>query len=423
MAFFQNFNWLPPFLFSALIGSWVFFFAAWLAGRGARVGAVRRAEDARRQLRDEISGVGAIMELLNDIHESSLEQSGPEGRPTLARLILEAACRIAKCQNGALFLIDKETGDLVLFAAKGSADKPAGRVRVGEGVAGLAAETGKTLSVDNIDTDGRFLDRPGVDRRFKSQTAVPLRIKNRVVGVAAVCAEPPHHVFEERNVRLLELLAGQAAITLENLESYENLQTFYIEMVETLARALELKENVVKEDLHYERSRTLAREISRELNLPESIVRHIEFASLINGIGKIAIDDAILRKPGKLTPEEYEQIKKHPEIGKRILAQVKFLSPVTSMVLYHQERWDGKGYPAGLKGEEIPLGSRIVAVINAYHAMISDRPYRKALSQAEAIEELKGGAGSQFDPKVVEAFVQVLRRVGRNAGGKTHPDA
>ena len=97
-----------------------------------------------------------------------------------------------------------------------------------------------------------------------------------------------------------------------------------------------------------------------------------------------------------------------------MIAGVEFLSPVTSMVLYHQERWDGKGYPAGLKGEEIPLGSRIVAVINAYQAMVSDRPYRKALAATEAFEELKHGAGSQFDPKVVDAFIKVLTKTKGN---------
>ena len=139
------------------------------------------------------------------------------------------------------------------------------------------------------------------------------------------------------------------------------------------------------------------------------MIRHIEYAALMHDIGKIGIDEAILHKPGKLTPEEREIIKKHPEIGNRIIAPVAFLSPVAPMVLYHQEWYDGQGYPDGLAGEEIPLGARIVAVIDAFDAMTSDRPYRKALSRDIAVGELNKGANTQFDPKVVNAFIEVLR--------------
>ena len=116
-----------------------------------------------------------------------------------------------------------------------------------------------------------------------------------------------------------------------------------------------------------------------------------------------------------VTPEEYEKIKKHPEIGQEMISKVRFLSPIASMIHYHQERWDGKGYPAGLKGEEIPLGARIVSAINAYRAMVSDRPYRPALAKGEAIRELRQGAGTQFDPKVVEAFIHILEKEKENS--------
>jgi HD-GYP domain-containing protein (c-di-GMP phosphodiesterase class II) len=138
------------------------------------------------------------------------------------------------------------------------------------------------------------------------------------------------------------------------------------------------------------------------------MIRHIEYAALMHDIGKIGIDENILHKPGKLTDEEREIIKKHPAIGNRIIAPVAFLSPVAPMVLYHQEWFNGQGYPEGLAGEEIPLGARIVAVIDAYDAITSDRPYRKALSKEIAIEELNKGAGVQFDPKVVKAFLSIL---------------
>jgi HD-GYP domain-containing protein (c-di-GMP phosphodiesterase class II) len=178
-------------------------------------------------------------------------------------------------------------------------------------------------------------------------------------------------------------------------------------MVQTLARAIDAKDSYTHD--HADRARYYARRIGVRLNLPEPMIRHIEYAALMHDIGKIGIDETILHKPGKLTNEEREIIKKHPAIGNRIIAPVAFLSPVAPMVLYHQEWFNGQGYPEGLSGEEIPLGARIVAVIDAYDAITSDRPYRRALPRDVAVAELKKGAGSQFDPKVVNAFLEVLQ--------------
>lgn len=153
-----------------------------------------------------------------------------------------------------------------------------------------------------------------------------------------------------------------------------------------------------------------AERLGNRLHLSPSKLEIVVIAALLHDIGKIGIDEAILLKPGKLTPEEYEQMKKHPIIGHQILAPVKYLGPVAQMVLYHQEWYDGRGYPEGLKGEEIPLGARIVAVLDAWDAMTSDRPYRKALGREIAIGELKKHAGTQFDPKVVETFLRLEAR-------------
>jgi HD-GYP domain-containing protein (c-di-GMP phosphodiesterase class II) len=160
------------------------------------------------------------------------------------------------------------------------------------------------------------------------------------------------------------------------------------------------------------RVRSLARGIARELNMPEEFIYFLEFAALMHDIGKIAVDEQILRKPGKLSAEEFEQVKKHPEIGYDILQRVSMLAPVAPMVLYHQEWYDGHGYPEGLSGEEIPLGARIVAVLDAWSAMTSPRPWRKALTTDESVKEIMKGSGTQFDPKVVQAFLTVVERQG-----------
>lgn len=416
------------FLAFLFLGTGFALFRYYLKSRRQESLAIKKFDEIKQQLQEQMSGIDSLVGLLGNVHELGLETSALEGQSAIAKMVLDFACQITQCSVGSFMLMDKETNELIIAAAKGISDRSVAntRLKLGEGIAGRVAETGKTVIVDNIDTDARFLKKKDIEYRSKSFIAVPVKVKNRVIGVLNVHAEEPYHPFREREGRLLNLLADQSAITIENWNLYNNLQNFYMEMIETLARILELKEKASPTRETHSQVRLYARQVAQKLNLPESIIKHIEFAALMHGIGKIGIDDAILRKPTKLTEAEYAQMKKHPEIGKEIIAPVKFLSPVTHMVLYHQERWDGKGYPAGLKGEEIPLGSRIVAVINAYQAMISDRPYRKALTRLETIEELRRGAGTQFDPKVVDAFIRVLEsekgnqsELGKNNDGKT----
>lgn len=185
----------------------------------------------------------------------------------------------------------------------------------------------------------------------------------------------------------------------------EDLKTLRLELVQTLARALEAKDLYTRG--HSERIRLMAGLTARELKLPEETILDVEYAALLHDIGKIAIDNSILLKPGRLTDEEYGQMKKHPAIGHEIIAPVSFLKNAALMVLHHQEWFNGRGYPKGLKGEAIPAGARIISVLDAWDAMTSDRPYRKALARETALGELKKGSGSQFDPKVVEAFLRI----------------
>jgi len=305
-------------------------------------------------------------------------------------------------------LLNHETNELAIAASRGLSQDVVllTRIKLGEGVAGRVAQSGKAIFVENIETDIRFLRSNQINYYSKSFISVPLRVKNRIVGVLNVNASESNHKFEERDVRLLTILADQAAITLENIELYDNLQNFYLEMVQTLARAIDAKDSYTHE--HADRARHFARMICGKLNLPEAMIRHIEYAALMHDIGKIGIDETILHKPGKLTQEERDVIKRHPSIGNRIIAPVAFLSPVAPMVLYHQEWFNGQGYPEGLAGEEIPLGARIVAVIDAFDAMTSDRPYRKALSREIGMSELKKCSGTQFDPRVVNVFLEIL---------------
>jgi HD-GYP domain-containing protein (c-di-GMP phosphodiesterase class II) len=240
-----------------------------------------------------------------------------------------------------------------------------------------------------------------------SVLAVPLVVGGELLGVYRFVrkgGEP----LNGRDGDLANMFLRHLSLALENKSMVANREKFYLELVQTLADILDSRD--ASSQGQTKRARRLARAIGQELEMPEEFIYYLEFAALMHDIGKIAIDEALLRKPGKLTEQEMEIVKKHPELGYKILAPVSMLAPVAPMVLYHQEWFNGKGYPEGLSGEEIPLGARIVAILDAWCAMTSARPWRPAMSKEEAIKEIVKGAGSQFDPRVVEAFLAVLDR-------------
>ena len=189
----------------------------------------------------------------------------------------------------------------------------------------------------------------------------------------------------------------------ENAEAYARLDETYLETVTALAAAMEAKDHYTADHAAALVSSALA--IGRRLGFTEEELRELNYAAVLHDIGKIGVPGQILNKPGPLSTEEFATMTRHSVIGEQIIARVEHLRPVARIVRSAHERWDGTGYPDGLAGEEIPLASRILLVCDAYDAMTSDRPYRKAMSEEAATEELRDGAGSQFDPGVVEVFV------------------
>jgi diguanylate cyclase (GGDEF)-like protein/putative nucleotidyltransferase with HDIG domain len=197
----------------------------------------------------------------------------------------------------------------------------------------------------------------------------------------------------------------------------EEMAALHLRTIEALALAIDAKDHTTHD--HLLRVRTYATEIAREMNLPPEEIEALKAAAMLHDIGKLAVPEHIINKPGRLTPEEFEKMRIHPIIGAEILARVKFPYPVVPIVRSHHEKWDGSGHPDGLKGEEIPIGSRILAAVDCLDALASDRQYRRALPLEKAMEHVASLAGKDFDPKVVEILQRRYLELERLARAQT----
>jgi putative nucleotidyltransferase with HDIG domain len=236
---------------------------------------------------------------------------------------------------------------------------------------------------------------------------VPLLVETRTWGLIELY-DTRARVFSGLERHLAELAAAQIGALLGGFEHEERAQRLYRETLASLSNALEAKDAVTSQ--HTEEVVRLAVAVAAELELDLELVRQIELGAVLHDIGKVRVPESILNKPGPLDEREWEVMKTHPEVGEHILRPIQSLQAILPIVRHHHERWDGAGYPDGLAGRGIPLGARIVAVCDAYRAMTEDRPYRAALTEAEARRQLEAGAGSQFDGDCVAAMLRALER-------------
>jgi putative nucleotidyltransferase with HDIG domain len=251
----------------------------------------------------------------------------------------------------------------------------------------------------------------GIREQGRPVVDLPLRVGDRTIGVFELAADKS---FGDEERRMMETLASQAAIAIENARLFDETQRTYYDTLRSLAGALEARDSYTQG--HSERVAKLSMRIAEKLGLPEQDRKEIYSAALLHDIGKIGVRDEVLLKPGRLTSAEMDIIRSHPIFGDAILGPLKFLGKVTGMVKHHHERWDGKGYPDGLKGEAIPLASRIVAVADSFDALTSDRPYRDRKTLGDTLRIFEEEIGKQFDPQVVEALFKVIGESG--SGGE-----
>jgi len=278
-------------------------------------------------------------------------------------------------------------------------------IRTGEGISGWVAMDGRSVLINDVSA---MEERPHGWKRLRSVLSVALTARGEVLGVITVANRLNKDGFSEADREFVEALAGGAAMSIHAAGLYSQLQHNYVDIVTSLATALESRDRYTKG--HSERVSWLASETAVRMGLAEDSVEFLRRAGRLHDIGKIGWTDVILSKNGPLTDKEWDQVRQHPVVGSRIVSAADLISGVAPLVVAHHERLDGSGYPKKLKGDDIPLGARIVAVADSYDAMRSERPYRAApKSERETRAELIRNANILYEPEVVEALLRTLR--------------
>ena len=263
----------------------------------------------------------------------------------------------------------------------------------------------KALLIPDIRTELEILASLGL-KNPKSLFVFPLLHGNNVAGLVLFSGEV-HFNIDESTLETISTIGIEVAVCLENADRYLELKNSYLEAVKSLASTIEAKEEFNKG--HSEIVSQLAVVVARKMGFPVEEVEIIKFAGFVHDIGKVTVSDNILSKKGKLLPSEMIKMQMHSTASMNIISKLKHEKSLLPMILYHHERFDGSGYPEGLSGERIPIGARILAVCDAYSAMVSPRPYRTEATPQEAIKELKRCSGRQFDPAVVDVFVKAYK--------------
>ncbi|MBN1939364.1 MAG: HD domain-containing protein [Candidatus Aminicenantes bacterium] len=238
-----------------------------------------------------------------------------------------------------------------------------------------------------------------------AEVVIPVFVKGELQGILFLGPKLSEEGYDRSDLNLLRTLADEAGIAFENAKLYGDVKRTYFETVQALAQAIEASDEYTRG--HSDRVTKIAVEIAKRLQLSRDKIDTLKFAGILHDIGKIGVIKEVLHKPGKLSDLEFSLIKLHPKLGEEIIKPVAFLDKIRPIIRHHHERFDGQGYPDGLAGEDIPLMSRIIAVADTFDAMTSHRPYRSALSREVALAEIKKCSGTQLDPKVVVAFLDL----------------
>jgi putative nucleotidyltransferase with HDIG domain len=335
--------------------------------------------------------------------------------------VMDSLIALMHAERGFLMLRDPN-GQLSVRIGRGldhiNLDEDA--FKVSKTIVRKVTDSGRPILTTNAQADPRFDAQMSVMAyQLRSILCAPLKVKNDLIGVLYVDNRAHSGIFQESDLVLISAFADQAAVAIENARLFENLKetNFQLEAANielgiayeaTLrgwVRALDYRDK--ETEGHTQRVTVLTQRLAQQMGIDRDMLEHITRGALLHDIGKMAISDEILRKKGPLTPEERAIMEKHPVFAYEMLSPIEFLRPAIDIPYCHHEKWDGTGYPRGLKGKDIPFAARIFPVIDVWDALTSDRPYRKALPHDEVRQRIRADSGKHFDPIVVEAFMEL----------------
>jgi response regulator RpfG family c-di-GMP phosphodiesterase len=317
----------------------------------------------------------------------------------LLKLIVDSTRNVLPAVGVSILLLDRTTGGFKLQCHSSDESDPA----VHAFLKGGRDKCGITPADKEPSLFGEEFNDNNVTRK-RSYASYPLISQGETVGALNLVYINRFNYLTPGQHRLISLISSVAASATENNTLGRNLKKSYLQTIKTLANSIEARDHYTAG--HTDRVYRIARIIARRMKWDINRLARLKTGCILHDIGKIGIPDAILNKPGELTPHEWELMKKHPETGERILRDIPFLEPIIPYILFHHERYDGNGYPRGLKGEEIPIEGRLLAVIDTFDAILSDRPYRPGRDTQSALDELIANRGTQFDPIIVDIFLE-----------------
>jgi HD-GYP domain-containing protein (c-di-GMP phosphodiesterase class II) len=327
-------------------------------------------------------------------------------------LALEKAEEFCAAETSSIWELDEDSDELFFRVVRGRAAGEIAdlRVPVGTGIVGSVVESGRAERIEEVASDPRW--RGDASPRFDTHAmlVVPLISRGRVVGVLQLLNAESAGGFTEDDLRRMQLFAGPLAHALENARLYVRLEETFVESVTALAEAVEKRDPYTGG--HLQRVVAYSLLLGDELELPAEELEQLRLGATLHDIGKIAVPDAVLRKPSRLDADELEVMRRHPVDGSQIVGRIRSLAPIVPIVRHHHEQLDGHGYPDGLAGAGIPLPARIVAVADTFDAMTTSRPYRDGLAPERAAEAIRDDAGTRLCDRVAGAFERIYSRGG-----------
>ena len=324
----------------------------------------------------------------------------------LLNLILETAIKEMDADMASFLLVDEKSSKVIPKASLGVPEELRGsEILTGQDdISKWVIKYGKPRVLDREES-GEELGRHSLKKHIRSAIVHPLLAKGKVIGILVLIrSQEQVSPFTPGQLQSLSIIASKAASAIENSTLYEELKESYLQTLTALANAVEARDIYTRG--HTERVCMMAQTLAAEMGWDEEKLWEVKMGGILHDIGKLGVPDAILNKAETLTFDEFKAMKQHPICGSKIMEGIPFLAPAIPYVLYHHERFDGKGYPYGLKKDQIPLQGRLMAVVDTFDAMTSDRPYRKAKTFKQALDEIRDCADTQFDPELAELFLK-----------------